>query len=116
LFVVIFALFAAVFINLFERRLSFVQALLIAGWSLFLSTLLLVVDSALRPALHLPQSVDAISSLVWLAITGMLITRQAQKYGIEKPGRLGLGAKVTLPILALGWAFVGVYLIVSNVV
>jgi hypothetical protein len=48
LFIVIFASFAAVFIKLFERRLSFVQALLIAGWSLFLSTLLLIVYSVLN--------------------------------------------------------------------
>jgi hypothetical protein len=116
LFAAIFALLAAAFIKLFERRLAFFQALLIAGWSFFLSTLVLVVYTFLRPVLHLPQSVDAISTLVWLAATGTLMTRRARKYGIEKPGWIGLGAKVTLSILALSWVFVGFYLVVSNVV
>jgi hypothetical protein len=114
LFAAIFALFAAVFIKLFARQLTFVQALLIAGWSFFLSTLLLVVYTFLRPVLNLPQSVDTISTMVWMAITGTLITWRARKYGIEKPGWVGLGARVTLSLLALSWAFVGLYMVVSH--
>ena len=113
LFAAILALLAAVFIKLFARRLTFVQALLIAGWSFFLSTLPLVAYTFLRSVLHVPQSADTISTMVWMAVTGTLITWRARKYGIEKPGWVGLGAKVTLSILALSWALVGV-LVVSH--
>jgi hypothetical protein len=114
LFAAVLALLAAVFIKLFARRLTFVQALLIAGRSFFLSTLLLVVYTFLTLVLHVPQSVDAISTMVWLAMTGTLITWRARKYGIEKPGWVGIGAKVTLSLLALSWVFVGVYMVVSH--
>jgi hypothetical protein len=115
IFVFIFALFATVFIKLFERRLTFVQAVLIAGWCLLLATVLLTIYFALKPMLGLPASVDGIATIAWMALAGTLITRQAQKYGFKKSGWLGLGAKVMLSILALSWVFVGIYLLIHYV-
>jgi hypothetical protein len=115
IFVFIFALFATVFIKLFERRLTFVQAVLIAGWCLLLATVLLTIYFALKPMLGLPASVDGIATIAWMALAGTLIARQAQKYGFKKSGWLGLGAKVMLSILALSWVFVGIYLLIHYV-
>jgi hypothetical protein len=114
-FVLIFALCAAVFIKLYSPRpLSFVQALLIAGWSIFLSTILLIAFTVLKPDLKPAPVIDGLSALILLCLSGLLITREARKHGIEKTGWLGIGGKAMLSVLALIGLFFGAYLVVHN--
>ena len=86
-FVLIFALCAAMFIKLYSPgSLSFVQALLISGWSIFVSTVLVIVFTALKPDLKPAPIIDGLSALILLCLSGVLITRQARKYGVGKIG------------------------------
>ena len=84
--------------------------MIIAGWSFFLSTLLLVAFYIIKPGLNL--DIDSLVVLIWLTLSGVLITRQARKYDVEKSGWLGVGGKAILSVLAVSWVFVGVYLVV----
>jgi hypothetical protein len=104
-FVLIFAFCAAVFIKLYSPGLSFVQALLISGWSIFVSTVLVIVFTALKPDLKPAQVIDGLSALILLCLSGVLITRQARKYGVEKSGWLGVGGKAMLSVFALSSLF-----------
>jgi hypothetical protein len=109
----IFGLFAAIFIKLFERSVSFGQASLVAGWSIFVSTLAFVVYFFIQSVLGLPRSIDGLAAIVWMALSGTLITRRLRTYGFEKHGWAGVGAKTMLSVLALSWVLVGVYYLVS---
>jgi len=114
-FVLIFALCAAMFIKLYSPgSLSFVQALLISGWSIFVSTVLVIVFTALKTDLKPAPVIDGLSALILLCLSGVLITRQARKYGVEKSGWLGVGGKAILSAFALSSLFFAAYLVVHN--
>jgi hypothetical protein len=52
-----------------------------------------------------------------MIVGGILITRFARwKYGIEKTGWFGLGAKVMLTFVALSWMLTGIGYAVSTLV
>jgi len=42
-----------------------------------------------------------------ITTAGVLITRRAQAYGIEKAGWLGVGGKTVLALVAFSWVLVG---------
>ena len=113
-FVLIFALCAAMFIKLYSPRLSFVQALLIAGWSIFVSTVLLIVFTVVKPDLKPAPVIDGLSALILFCLSGVLITWQARKYGVEKSGWSGVGGKAMLSVFVLSSLFFGAYLVVHN--
>ncbi len=114
-FVLSLALCAAMFIKLYgPRSLSFFQALLIAGWSIFLSTILVIAFTVLKPDLKPAPVIDGLSALMLFCLSGVLITRQARKHGIEKSGWLGIGGKAMLSVLALAGLFFAAYLVVHN--
>jgi hypothetical protein len=79
------------FIKLYSPRLSFIQ--LIAGWSIFASTVLLIVFTVVKPDLKPAPVIDGLSALILFCLSGVLITWQARKYGVEKSGWLGVGGK-----------------------
>ena len=112
-FVLIFALCAAVFIKLYSPRLSFVQALLIAGRSIFVSTVLLIVFAVVKPDLKPAPVIDGLSALILFCLSGVLITWQARN-GVEKSGWLGVGGKAMLSVFVLSSLFFGAYLVVHN--
>jgi hypothetical protein len=113
-FVLIFALCAAMFTKLYSPRLSFVQALLIAGWSIFVSTVLLIVFTVVKPDLKPAPVIDGLSALILFCLSGVLITWQARKYGVEKSGWLGVGGKAMLSVFVLSSLFFGAYFVVHN--
>jgi len=52
--------------------------------------------------------------MVMLVLSGVLITRRAQTYGIKKTGWLGVGGKTMLALLAMGWVLVGLYSLITR--
>lgn len=82
-------------------------------FSFAISTLLIAVYYYVKAASGLPSSADSVATMVMLVMTGVLITRRARAYGIEKIGWLGVGGKTILTLLAFSWVLVGLYVLVS---
>jgi hypothetical protein len=55
--------------------------------------------------------IDGLSAVILLCLSGVLITRQARRYGVEKSGWLGVGGKAMLSVFALSSLFFGAYLV-----
>ena len=64
----------------------------------------------------IPSVADSVATIVSLLLTGVLITRRAQAYGIKKTGRLGVGGKTMLVLVVFSWALVGLYLAITAVI
>jgi hypothetical protein len=53
-----------------------------------------------------------LATIATLILTGVLITRRARAYGIDKAGWLGIGGKTILALLAFSWVLVGLYVLI----
>jgi hypothetical protein len=102
----IFTLPYSVGVKILERRLTFIQSLLISAVATGASIALMVVYFLSKPLLGLDRSVDGVATIVMLCVIGTIITRLARNYGIEKSGRFGLGARASFWILIGSWVVV----------
>jgi ABC-type cobalamin transport system permease subunit len=64
--------------------------------------------------MRLPRSIATLATMAALCVAGYLITTLAKEYGIEKTGRLGVGAKTIFGLLVMSWILVGAYALVAS--
>jgi hypothetical protein len=89
-----------------QRSLTYRQSLKIAGVAIAVSIVLLVVFYFVRAKYFPNKDVDNPASLIALCVTGIIATKSARNYGVEKVGWLGVGARVGLWILTGSSIFV----------
>lgn len=97
------------FIKLFARQLPYWKALLISTSACGVAAVMMASFYVTRSMLGLFQWwVESIASALGLSVAGMLMTGLARKYGIQKTGKLGVGAKSILAFMAVGWVLLGI--------
>jgi len=118
--ILVMTLLAAIALKFFARPLLFSQALLISliasSVSIGLSAALIVLYYLTRSAWGPPPAginIETLATFITLFGGGYLITKLAKKYGIEKTGWLGVGARSMLTVLAMSWVVVGVIALVG---
>jgi hypothetical protein len=112
-FTVLLSLLGTAGIKLFARPLTLGQAFIISIFSFTISNVLIAVYFLVQAASGIPRSVDSVVIMILFALTGVLITRRARAYGVEKTGWLGVGGKTILAIVAFSWVLVGLYVLVT---
>jgi hypothetical protein len=87
---------------------SFFVSLLACGASM----IPLIAYFAFRRQWGLPLAADSIATFAWMFLTGWIISRRAQAYGVVKTGWFGVGAKTMFSLLIISWVvtLVGVVL------
>jgi hypothetical protein len=101
----------------FERRMDFLQHWLtcLVAWGAV--TILSVSYFTAKQEFSLSPPLDGVVVTFFIIVGGILITRFAYwKYGIEKTGWFGLGAKVMLAFVTLSWVLTGIGYVVSTFV
>jgi hypothetical protein len=96
----LFTLFYTVAVKLVERRLTFLQSLYISAVAVVVLLALIASYTFAKRPLGIDKSVETFVYLAGYFITGIVITKLARNYGIEKTGRLGVGgwANLDLPL------------------
>jgi hypothetical protein len=89
------------------------DALMISLIAAFVTAILMALYYAGKAMTGPPRSADGVATLVGMIVMGILITRQAQTYGVVKTGKLGVGAKSILGLLGISWVMVGLYILVA---
>jgi hypothetical protein len=110
------SLLATAGVRFFARPLSFGRAFIISVFSFTISTLLIAVYFYVKASMGIPSVADGLATIVSLLLTGVVITRRAQAYGIKKTGWLGVGGKTMLALVAFSWVLVGLYLAITAVI
>lgn len=98
---------ATAFLKFFARPLTWGQAFIISICCFVITTALIAVYFFVKVATGIPSSVDALATVATLILTGVLITRRARAYGIDRAGWLGVGGKTILALLAFSWVLAG---------
>jgi hypothetical protein len=97
------------FIKLFARQVPYWRALLISASAWAVAAVLMASFYVAKSAFGFSQWwVESIACAFGLSVAGLLMTRLARKYGVQKTGKLGVGAKSILSFIAAGWVFFGV--------
>jgi hypothetical protein len=104
---------ATAFLKFFARPLAWGQAFIISLFCFAITTALVAVYFLVKAAAGIPSSVDSLATIAMLILTGVLITRRARAYGIDKAGWLGVGGKTILALVAFSWVLVGLYVLVN---
>jgi hypothetical protein len=105
---------ATAFLKFFARPLTWGQAFVISVCCFMITTALIAVYFFVKVATGIPSSVDALATIATLILTGVLITRRAQAYGIDKAQWFGVGGKTILALLAFSWVLAGgVYVLIT---
>jgi hypothetical protein len=105
---------ATAFLKFFARPLTWGQAFIILICCFVITTALIAVYFFVKVATGIPSSVNALATIATLILTGALITRLARAYGVDKAGRLGVGGKTILALLAFSWVLAGgVYVLIT---
>ena len=105
---------ATAFLKFFARPLTWGQAFVISICCFVITTALIAVYFFVKVATGIPSLVDALATIAMLILTGILITRRARAYGIDKAGWLGVGGKTILALLAFSWVLAGgVYVLIT---
>jgi hypothetical protein len=110
----LFSLAYAITIKVLERRLTFVQSLLMSAVASVVLIVLLVVYYLAEAPLGLDVLFDSVAILVAWCVLGTIITRLARNYDIKKRGWLGLGAKANLWLLLVSWVLFGGFFIIKS--
>jgi len=97
----LFSLIYGAIIKYFERRLTFLQAYLIAVVANFALAVVLAVSNFAKAEFNVSPMLDFGANLAGLTLWGFIITRMAANYGIKKEGRFGLGAKTVFATILL---------------
>jgi hypothetical protein len=110
----LFTLVYAITVKALERRLTFVQSLLISAVASAISIVLLVAYYFVKVPLGLNVNFDSFAILAMWCVLGTIITRLARNYDIKKHGWLGLGAKANLWLLLVSWVLFGGFFIIKS--
>jgi hypothetical protein len=108
-FVFFLSVISAGLIKRFAQQLTLKEGFFIGLLAYAVSTVLLVVYFVAKPVFQIPTYLDGLTTVVWMCLAGIIITRQAGRYGVEKTGYLGVGAKTMLSVLVLSWVLVAIY-------
>jgi len=95
------AFLASIGVKLFTRSLLYSKAFLISLASFFVGTCFFFAYTVVRVySIGLPYSsgVDSVFMFAMLFGSGTLITKLAHRYGIEKTGFIGIGAKAVFTL------------------
>lgn len=101
-------------VKYFAPALAWWQALLVSLVSAGASLLFLITYIFLSGTLGFPELIDSLAFVVTFAIMGTLITWQAQAYGVEKTGFVGVGGRSVLALLALSVAAIAIHHVVKG--
>lgn len=113
--VLAYALVGAICMKIFARALSFTQAftICVAVFTVSFGLFVAYIEFNFRAAV--PSWADPI---IWATLLGLipiaLINWLAQKRGIEKTGRYGVGTKAYISIAAINWVAIGIFLTVRH--
>lgn len=113
--VLAYALVGAICMKIFARTLSFTQAftICVAVFAVSFGLFGAYIEFNFRAAV--PSWADPI---IWTTLLGLipiaLINWLAQKRGIEKTGRYGVGTKAYISIAAINWVAIGIFLTVRH--
>ena len=113
IFVVIMTILVGISLKFFARQLSFYQFVLISLAGSAATVAALLSFYVLQIALQLPRAWDGVAALCAMSIGGTTITRLARSYGLEKSGRVGVGAKTMLGVLVLSWVLIGIFYVIT---
>ncbi|HET7888269.1 MAG TPA: hypothetical protein VFL62_18760 [Bradyrhizobium sp.] len=113
---IIFTLFYSVAVKFLERQLTFVQAVYISAVAVAVLIAVVVVFTLAKAPLGLGRDAESFVYLADYLLAGVIITRLAKSYGVEKAGWVGVGARANALILAFGWIVVGVVYLGSYLV
>ena len=105
---VAFALLASAGVKYFARPLPYSKAFLISLEAFAVCTILAIAYYIVKAVMKLPDSVDALFTLVFISVAGTIITKLARNYGIEKTGWPNVGAKSIFVLIGLSWVLIGV--------
>jgi hypothetical protein len=84
---------ATAFLKFFARPLTWGQAFTISILCFAITTALVAVYYFVKATTGIASSVDGSATIAILILTGVLITRRARAYGIDKARWLGVGGK-----------------------
>lgn len=110
---VLFTLVYTIAVKILERRLTFVQSLYISAVAVVILLAFIVAYTFAKVPLRLGRDVESFVYIAGYLITGIVITRLARNYGVEKKGWLGLGGRANLWILVASWVVIVVVLVVK---
>lgn len=86
----------------FERHLIWQECLFIFTLAYFVMAVFLVIPCGAYILFGIKSAITWLPSIVWVCLFGWMISRTAQRYGIYKKGRLGLGTKIVLVDCTVG--------------
>ena len=112
--VLAYALVGAFCMKAFARTLSFTQAFKICMGAFAVLVGLFITYFELNIRAAVPSWAEPIIWTVLALIPLALINWLAQKQGVEKTGRFGVGTKTYFSVIAINWALVGVFLTVRH--
>jgi YD repeat-containing protein len=104
---------ARAFLKFFAPPLTWGQAFIISILCFAISTALVAVYYFVKATTGIASSVDGSATIAILILTGVLITRRARAYGIDKVGWFGVGGKTILALIAFSWVLVGLYMLID---
>jgi hypothetical protein len=113
---VVFAVLASVGAKYFARSLPYSKAFLICLVAFAVGTVLFIVYTFVRLLGDWSERLDGLFLLVVMCVAGDIITKLARNYGIEKTGRLGVGAKAVFTLFVLSWLIVSVVYVGSKLI
>lgn len=104
---------ATAFLKFFARPLTWGQAFTISILCFAITTALVAVYYFVKATTGIASSVDGSATIAILILTGVLITRRARAYDIDKARWLGVGGKTILALIAFSWVLVGLYMLIN---
>lgn len=110
-FVGLLALAASPFVKYFSQGLTFRQSLSISIQAFAAAGAVIAAYFVSKPMLDLGPAGESLAFLVSFCLAGVVITRLGAKRGVKKTGRLGLGAKTVLSLIAASWLLAGICLL-----
>ena len=99
----IFGLVLGLCLKFFARSLRLIQALQIGWVSSLVGAVVPVAYFLAKPQLQLPEAIDGLLGLVTLCVMGVVATRLARSYGVQKAGYIGVGAKSVVALTVVFW-------------
>ena len=99
----VFGFLTSISLKFFARELPYTKALLVSLTASVVGTFLMVLYYFVKARAGIANTMDSIAGFAMLAIMGTMVTKLAANYGVEKTGRLGVGAKSMFGLLVLMW-------------
>ncbi|HTA98915.1 MAG TPA: hypothetical protein VK804_00425 [Bradyrhizobium sp.] len=105
---ILFTLVYTITIKVLERGLTYLQSLQVSAVAVAVSMALYLAYIFARYPFYRNRDLDNLAVLIAWIILGIVITRLARNYGIQKHGWFGLGGRANLWLIVLSWALIAV--------